>query len=55
MIVLQVFFTPFYAMQPGISDCMTVYANNGTDSETSLLISPGIITPGITFLQVFSD
>lgn len=55
VIVLQGFFAPFYATQTEILECMTVYANNAPDSQMSLLISSGIITPGITFLQVSSD
>lgn len=56
IVLLQVFFPPFYAMQPEVLDRMTVYANNGTDSQTSLLIFSGIIIPGITFSQAsYSD
>lgn len=51
----KAFFAPFYATQTEILECMTVYANNAPDSQMSLLISSGIITPGITFLQVSSD
>lgn len=37
-------------MQPEVLDRVTAHANNGTNSQTSLLIVSGMITPGITFV-----
>lgn len=54
MVFWLFFFTFFHSLlcrAAEVLNCMTVYANNGIDSQTSLLIFPGIITPGSTFSQ----